>query len=427
VVDHHQFALQAVEHGVSRRRLCRRTGRSLRAALPHRRHRWRLLAPEGFDRPRRAAHHRAAERGRARGGDAVQEALTADGGSDFRGAPGHDPAARRGQFPATSTVTFLRTTRVKNLRISRGVYIPIEQIPVIRPKSKSKHKRKGNSRSSISTTSADTTDDDDRLACELDDGEEQGDVTTCEDDPPSPGIPGDWGPDNHTVGPGGGWPSGPSTPAPPQPSWGPPLPRHSQQPWPSRRRPNQPPPKPTPELPKQRSPNGDPFGYSNRDVWTGLGPEDRPVAGLYPGSDNPTACPPASREVFKCRGKVYLGCKNLCPDYGLDVSKRWADAWNDVGKNWGMLNDDAAFRTYIRHLLWNDGKNPGCKDNCQLFGLSICTSEAILVTAGCDVITGGACHAALVASWYAGLGAATVIPECGVLLGSRCIRNECDP
>jgi hypothetical protein len=75
------------------------------------------------------------------------------------------------------------------LVLSAMLDVPLGQIPVIRPKGKSKHK----SRSTIRSTSDDATDDDDRLTCELDDGEERDDVTPCEDDPPSPGIPGDWG------------------------------------------------------------------------------------------------------------------------------------------------------------------------------------------------------------------------------------------
>jgi hypothetical protein len=183
------------------------------------------------------------------------------------------------------------------------------------------------------------------------------DVSTCEEGTPSPSIPGDWGPDNHTVGPGSGWPRGRSEPPPyaQQPSRG--VPRRPQQPRPGWR-------------PKLHPPPPDSVnGNAHEDWLDGVSPGDRPT-GLYPGSDDPHECPSMTRGVFLCRGKVYLGCKSLCPDYSLSESERWAQAWNDAGKQWGVVD-----------RLKEMQHSPNCYDECVDLGAVPLIISAVCLTA----------------------------------------------
>jgi hypothetical protein len=174
-------------------------------------------------------------------------------------------------------------------------------------------------------------------------------------------LPGDWGPDNHTYGPGSGWsssssssgapaPSGPTQPPAPHPPFGHHPAGHDRTPA------------------KLRSPNGDAGGYSARDVVNGLMPDDRPE-GDYPGT-NTVQCPAASQEVFKCQGHVYTGCKSMCPDYALGPSRRWADAWV---KSWDLRDPRWAITPpNWMHDVWNDGKNPECTRSAKQVAALAC-------------------------------------------------------
>jgi hypothetical protein len=111
----------------------------------------------------------------------------------------------------------------------------------------------------------------------------------------------------------------------------------------------------------------------------------------------------------------------------LSESKRWAQAWNDAANNWGMVDDEAKLHAYIRHTLWNDGKNPGCKDSCYAFSVGACASTTLLLGAACNLVTRGACSIAFASAGFTGgvaVGAAMGV--CVRQLDEHLAESECD-
>ena len=214
-------------------------------------------------------------------------------------------------------------------------------------------------------------------------------------DPPAP-----WGPisdpNDHRGGPsGGGKPKPPPPTVKPQP---------------------QPPPRGAGNTGRPGSQTADP-GYLKRlqEMENGIekgDPHPTPSpfdAGFWPGFQD-------HREDFKCEGHVYNGFKHACPDF---MEKR------EVTKVSSKIGDyfrrnEAAYRAYVFHHLWSDGRKPECTRTCQWFSNTECYGLGVSAAAICAGLTGGAC-------------ATTVAGALGILAGgglvATCvdtIRNYCD-
>jgi hypothetical protein len=120
--------------------------------------------------------------------------------------------------------------------------------------------------------------------------------------------------------------------------------------------------------------------------------------GIEKGDPRPTSSPfdadyrPGMHDYkvdFKCEGRVYNGFKQACPDFQekRDVTKV-ASKIGDFFKRNGE-----AYRAYVYHNVWSDGKNPQCMDTCNQISAVGCIGIGGALLVACVEATGGLCSA----------------------------------
>jgi hypothetical protein len=152
--------------------------------------------------------------------------------------------------------------------------------------------------------------------------------------------------------------------------------------------------------------------------------------GIEKGDPRPTSSPfdadyrPGMHDYkvdFKCEGHVYNGFKQACPDF---MEKR------DVTKVASKIGDffrrnGEAYRAYIYHNVWSDGKNPACMDTCNEISAVSCLGIGGGLLVACVAATGGLC-----AAGAAGAAASVVLVGidpalCALEVTKRCRDDIC--